>query len=347
MVQPFVGWTPEQARYAIETGQHYEAWGQASARVRKYAGSMSWKLVRNRRYLVRILDRKGRQTSLGVHSPETEALFEKFWQEKQDASLRLRSIEARLAELARMNVSLRINRVPRLVAWLLTALSRKALLGRYAHVVGTHALFAYEAMAGVHLTSGLMETSDLDFLIDPRRLKLGLHGVAPIRFIDILRDIDPTFVREERSYSVRNQAGFEVDLVKAAARNPLRRQESVPPAAGDVEPVEIINLKWLLNAPKVDAVAIGEDGFPVPFSVPDPRAFALYKFYLSQAPDRDPRKRIRDEAQARALVALIESRLPAYPFDPAHLSMFPALLRHGAAVGGNPFFSTADDTRNF
>ncbi|MBC7950915.1 MAG: hypothetical protein H7Z12_03720, partial [Rhodospirillaceae bacterium] len=73
-----------------------------------------------RTYLVRTHDRRGGQISLGPRSPETEAVFEQFWRDKQDAALRLRNAETRLAELARMNVALRLGRLPRLVAWLLT-----------------------------------------------------------------------------------------------------------------------------------------------------------------------------------------------------------------------------------
>ena len=337
MDQPFRPLSVEQARYAVESGQQYDGWLQAGERVRKFAGTVGWKTVRGRRYLVRVLDRKGSQTSLGPESPETEALFRAFLADKQEAVMRLKHAEARLAELARMNVALRLGRVPRLAAWLLNALAQKRLLGKVVHVVGTHALYAYEAMAGAFLSPGLLETSDLDFMVDPRRIKLGVEGVPTTRLIDVLKDIDPSFVREEKAYSVRNKDGFEVDLIKAASRDPLRRAALV--AQGDIEPVEIMNLKWLLNAPKISAVAIGQDGYPVPMSVPDPRAFALYKFYLANEPARDPRKRIRDEAQARALVALIEERLPAYPFDPEQLRMFPTLLRHGVQTSRNPFFS--------
>lgn len=338
MVQPYSVWTPEQARYFIETMQQFDAWRAAGERGRKYAGSMGWKTTGGRVYLVRTHDRRGSQTSLGPRSPETEAVFEQFWRHKQDATERLRAAELRLVDLAPMNVALRLGRLPRLAAWLLTALSRKRVLGRYVHVVGTHALYAYEAMAGVMLTPALLETSDLDFLADPRRLKLGVSGVPPLRLIDILRDIDPSFVREEKSYSVRNKNGFEVDLIKASDRDPMRPAKGPQPAEGDIQPIEIMNLKWLLHAPKIEVVVLGEDGFPVPMSVPDPRAYALYKFHLSREPGRDPRKRIRDGAQAEALVALIEDRLPQYPFDPDQLRMFPAALRHGNHMNVNPFW---------
>lgn len=337
-MQPFTPWLPEQARYYVETVQQFESWRAADAEMRRFAGSMSWKEVKGRRYLVRTYDRRGRQASLGPHSPETEMLLSRFLADKQDALARWRNADLRIADLARYNIAARINRLPKMPAWLLTALSRKGILGRTVHVVGTHALYAYEAMAGAVLQTNLLETSDLDFMVDPRRLRLSVEGVPPIRLLDVLREVDASFRRlDKRTYSAENDQGFIVDLIKAAPRNPLRKGPADAP--GDLEPVEIPDLKWLVNAPKVQVVVIGADGFPVPMSVPDPRAFALYKFHISVSVNREPPKRGRDMAQAEALVALIEHRLPQYPFHPDHLRMFPAGLRHGIVLPDNPFWN--------
>ncbi|HSV28911.1 MAG TPA: nucleotidyltransferase domain-containing protein [Candidatus Omnitrophota bacterium] len=341
MKQSFVAWTPEQSRYYVETLQQFEAWGDADSRVRTLAGAMAWKTAKGRQYLVRIRDRG--QSSLGPRSPETEAMLHAFQADKTEAVKRLRAAESRLAELAGFNIAARLNRVPKRAAGLLTMLARRGLLGRTIHVVGTHALYAYEAMAAAFLTPDLMETSDLDFLVDPRRrasLRLAVAGVPPQRIIDVLREIDPSFEPvPKRKFSARNRDDFVVDLIKAAPKDPIR--PSAPVAAGDIEPAEIVDLKWLVNAPKVQVMAVGEDGFPVPMSVPDPRAYALYKFHISQDPRREPVKKIRDAAQAEALVALVDARLPTYPFDPDQLRMFPRPLRQGVAV--NPLWSTAPD----
>jgi transposase InsO family protein len=45
-------------------------------------------------------------------------------------------------------------------------------------------------------------------------------------------------------------------------------------------------------------VGIDEDGWPVPIKVPDPRAFALHKAWLSTLTTREPVKKQRDLAQA-------------------------------------------------
>lgn len=336
----------DQSRYYVETLQAYEAWRDASDRLRSLSGGMSWKLVQGRQYLVRSIGRGNRQTSLGPRTAETEAVFEKFWADKDRNVKQLRASEARLAELARFNKALRLARVPAEVSSILTVLSRKGILGRNIHVIGTTALYAYEFMAAAFLEAGLLATSDLDILIDPRRrqrLSLSVAGVQPPRLLDLLRQADSTYeMVERRPYSARNAQGFLVDLVKVPSRDPIRMATPSPLEEG-WQAAEIIDLKWLLNAPKVDVLAIGADGFPVPMSVPDPRAFALYKLSLSHDAGREAAKRGRDAEQAFTLAELIHSRLPQYPFEPQALSMFPETVRQGIEVTLNPFWKTADE----
>ena len=62
-------------------------------------------------------------------------------------------------------------------------------------------------------------------------------------------------------------------------------------------------------------MAIDEDGWPVPIKTPDPRAFALHKAWLSPLETREPVKKQRDLAQAKALAALIRSEMPHYPLE--------------------------------
>ena len=105
------------------------------------------------------------------------------------------------------------------------------------------------------------------------------------------------------------------------------RVQPEPSFAVDDEFVAVeADMKWLIAAPKVRAVALDEDGYPAPLSVPDPRAFALHKFWLSLKSDRDPVKKPRDAAQSAAVVAMIEDLLPQYPFSEKALRIFPKSL---------------------
>lgn len=68
--------------------------------------------------------------------------------------------------------------------------------------------------------------------------------------------------------------------------------------------VPIDGLTWLLNVPRFEAVAMAEDGYAVRLMTVDPRAFALHKLWVAGREDRDPLKRPRDRAQARAAADL-------------------------------------------
>jgi hypothetical protein len=49
--------------------------------------------------------------------------------------------------------------------------------------------------------------------------------------------------------------------------------------------------------------------------VPDPRAFALHKAWLSGLPTREPLKKPRDLAQARAVAQLVQDDTPQLSFE--------------------------------
>jgi hypothetical protein len=86
-------------------------------------------------------------------------------------------------------------------------------------------------------------------------------------------------------------------------------------ADSDLVATEVPGLQWLLNSPKIEVVAIDEDGWPVPIRAPDPRAFALHKAWLSGLPNREPLKKPRDLDQARAVARLVQEQMPQLPFE--------------------------------
>jgi hypothetical protein len=68
--------------------------------------------------------------------------------------------------------------------------------------------------------------------------------------------------------------------------------------------------------------------------VPDPRAFALHKAWLSGLLTREPVKKPRDLDQARAVARLVQVEMPHLPFESTLTSlhgdvrkMLPMLLR--------------------
>lgn len=59
----------------------------------------------------------------------------------------------------------------------------------------------------------------------------------------------------------------------------------------------------------------------VPFHVPDPRAFALHKAWLSQQLTHEPLKKPRDLAQARVVAQLVREYMPHLSFDESLFSL--------------------------
>ncbi|MCF8081265.1 MAG: nucleotidyltransferase domain-containing protein, partial [Desulfobacterales bacterium] len=156
--------TDEQRRVAIDTAQLHEAYVDTFFKSRSYRGGMHWKKAKGKEYLFRSLDRYGYGKSLGPRSKETETAYKEFHEKKQEVFSRLKGLKEKLREQARFCRAARIARVPRVVSAVLRLLEQYRLLGASLQIVGTHALYAYEARAGIFFERGLLATQDMDLL---------------------------------------------------------------------------------------------------------------------------------------------------------------------------------------
>ncbi|WP_051690571.1 MULTISPECIES: GSU2403 family nucleotidyltransferase fold protein [Acidithiobacillus] len=332
----------EQRRAAIDHGQLFAAYLDALRDRRQYRGGMSWQKVGDKEYLVRS-EGNSIKKSLGPRSPETEQVLSDFAQKKHAIEERLSGLKDRLNRQSAICRAMNLGRVSRLTGDILRALANAGLGHKTTMIIGTNALYAYESMAGVHFDSDLLATNDLDVLWDARS-KLKLAAQVPGEgLIAILKKVDKSFeVMRSAKFRAVNKNGFMVDLL----REHVDMRTSPEPSFAmqdDFVAVEI-NMKWLLSSPKVSATAIDEAGYPVPMTVPDPRSFAMHKLWVSRQVDRDPVKKPRDEAQAMALINLIENELPQYAFSEQAVRMFPkSVIRRSDAqhhfMGMNDDFS--------
>jgi hypothetical protein len=315
-----------QRRVFIDTVQLYEAFVDTYLKNRSYAGGLHWKKSKGREYLFRTRDRYGYGKSLGARSPETEAILKEFRQAKKNLKERMAFFKARLKEQARFCKAAMIQRVPRVVTHILRLLDQQNLLGKNVMVVGTNALYAYEASAGIFFDRPMMATRDMDILWDVRpKLTLAVDDqTEPGGLLGILKKSDRSFeLSGSQPFRAVNRQGYMVDLIKAEPKRWVTKEPRRMGGPGDLEAVEIRNLQWLLSSPKCSQVVIGDDGYPSTMVVPDPRAFALHKFWLSGQQDREPVKKQRDRDQGLAVVRLVIQHLPQYAFKKAELKMFP------------------------
>lgn len=295
----------QQRLHQVNSEQLYENYRSARGHWAAYIYGMRWKTVRGREYLFKDRDRRGNGKSLGLRSTKTEAVLASFQAGRAVAQERLQSVTEALQEQARLNKALRLNRVPSVIARVLRELDDAGLYEDFT-VIGTQALYGYEATAGVHFV--------LELLASPKKLTVVSNKLDGNGLLGLLKKADRTFecIRED-GYRAANSGQFMVDLV--VAPRGMHANDRVTFAAADLVATEVPGLQWLLNSPKVDTVAIDEEGWPVPMRVPDPRAFALHKAWLSGLSSREPIKKPRDLDQARAVARVVETHLPHMPFE--------------------------------
>ena len=327
-----------QSKQYLDAVAVHESLVAAVRQAHDYRGGMHWKTVANKDYLYKTLDRLGNAKSFGVRSVDTERIYTEFTRRKTELTERVRELKSVAAIHARVNAALRIGSVPNEVADVCIALNEANLLGKSITVIGTNAMHAYGFLAGVRFPGDIMATTDVDLLWN-HKAKLSLAAaeeVSEAGLMGILKRADKSYEQDEQNaFRARSKTGFMVDLI---------RQMPVPPWADepdrffqdDLVATDIQNVRWLVSAPRIEQPVVANDGRVFMMVVPDPRAYAIYKVWLSTADDREPIKRRRDIGQARELLSVIEQELPHLNQWGAFKS-FPQALRDQAVaeIGGN------------
>lgn len=333
-------------KQTIDAEQVRRALLAAQKRAGNYRGSMFWQKSGERDYLYRKLN--ALQTkSMGVRTPENEKIFELFKQAKSASESNLTELKHANLMQKRMNAALRVGRVPNTVIAILEEI-RKAGLARHFLVIGTNALFAYESHAGVRFDNSITTTMDVDFLWDSRkRITLLTNDDSLFKkegLMGLLRKVDSSFVLDKESgYSAFNSKGYMVDVVKSMPISYFDDKESnqITKNENDFWAAKIPDMRWLLSAPRFEQPVIGLNGDMADMITIDPRAFVLHKAYLSQKNDRDPMKKARDKAQAKAVFSLVNDRFPHLSFN--SVSYLPAKLRNFVDDFYSPNDNDVDD----
>ena len=322
-----------QLKQQIDAEQAFAAWHDAALRARDFVGGMHWKTVSGKEYLYKSLDRKGNAKSLGVRSEATEAIAQHFGTQKAQSKSRMESLGYALATHSKINAVLRLGSAPSIVAQLCTRLDSAGLLGHNLIVIGTNSLFAYEAMAGVRFDRDIMATTDIDLLWDHKaRVRLAVtDDVTEPSLLALLQKVDKSFqVLNGQSFRAANDKGYMVDLIRQMPSPPWKNEPDRFFAEGDLVATDIWNMKWLLNAPRVRQTAIAVNGSMFPICAPDPRAYAMFKLWLGQSIERNPLKKSRDLAQAKALAAMVQDKLPHLASNWRQVTSFPASVAKDA-----------------
>ncbi|PWF55415.1 GSU2403 family nucleotidyltransferase fold protein [Massilia glaciei] len=315
-------------RQYINARQVFLGLRQAEKEVKSFEGTMFWREVDGRGYLIRAA-RGGAQKGFGARSPDTELIFEKFHSRKNELEQRLANLREKMAQNVRLNKAMLLERVDKTIIDILNAITDSGL-DQCLTVVGTNALYAYEAAAGVRIDDEHLATEDLDLLWDNRkRLTLATREkITPTGLLGLLKRVDKTFelLRPTQLYTAMNAAGYQIDIIRRLGPGSDREPAQLIENSEDFWAVSARNADWLLSAPKFEAVVVGTNGEMANMMTVDPRAFALFKVWMAQDRDREPLKKTRDANQAKVVVQLIQKYFPNLSFE--DIKVFPTEVRH-------------------
>lgn len=301
------------ARQVIDATTIWTEYLKALASARPYLGGMYWKKEGLYEYLVKTAARN-KQERMGARSAQTEKIYEEFHKHKAAKESRLASLTAALIEAQRQNRALKAGRTPEIVVALLNAV-REAGLEEHFIVVGTHALYAYEAAAGVRIVPGALATKDVDLLWDARkRLQFVLDlGRDAGSMLAVLRRVDPSFRRksdEGQNESAVNDKGFEVDFIRRETEEGDPHPFRFSADEEDLWPVRAQRASLLTQAPVFVHPVISATGKLATMRTVDPQTFVEFKRWMAEhAQHREPVKRRRDLHQAQIVQELLTEGL--------------------------------------
>lgn len=302
--------TEDQCRQYLDALAVFNALIAAKKDLAEVRGSMIWREVAGKTYLVRT-STTGAQKSLGPDSDNNRAIYTRFMARKERATTRHKALADKLTTMQRRNKADLVGRVPNVVISVLAALDQ-AGVGDDLLTVGTHALYAYEAACGVRVDSSAMATRDIDLLYDTRK---HLRFISAMKRLDtsmigVLRKADKTFrVRPDQLQTAVNDDGFEVDVIRRMARDgdphPLRMTAD----AEDLWAVQVPSGNRLVSGRRFEQMVVGQNGAMALMRTVHPLDFIQVKNELADAPTRDPLKRRKDRMQANVVVHLWDEYL--------------------------------------
>lgn len=308
---PLIELQETQLRQLSDCVAAWHNFEQARHEAEQVRGSMRWRTVAGKRYLVRVSP-TGAETSLGPEDADKQLLFDNFHARKQQAGQRLTGMKKTLQEHQRLNRAIRVGRTPAIVVKCLVALDAHGLSKDFM-VVGTHALYAYELAAGVRVNSGATATRDLDLLFDVNRLRaystaLGRDNAKSL--IEVIQRADPTFrVKRHQLQTAVNDGGFEVDIVRRSQApgdpHPLRMSED----ENDFWAVQVSQGQAMSSSRKFEHLVVSASGEMAIMRTLHPLDFIRLKKQLSTMPGRDPLKAPKDRLQAEVVQHLWDEYL--------------------------------------
>jgi hypothetical protein len=269
---------------------------------------MYWKKVGEKEYLTKKRSSTNSVTSLGVKSEETVKVYEEFIRSKAALKEELAVLEARLDKAQKLSKIEQLTRVPNALVNIYRKINELGLDEKMI-LIGTNALYAYEAYCGVFVEEENLATEDIDLLNkQSKELSVVFAEVLPEgKLVELLRLIDKSFEPDAQvPYRFRNKEGVLLEVL-----SPVQDKsafDGVQSADGFVQmsALTMEGMQWLENSRLFKSMVIADKGRCATLSTIHPLEFAIYKNWLSTVRDRNILKKNRDHAQSKLVTQLIE-----------------------------------------
>ena len=299
-------------RQYIDAKAVFTALEEAIKNAAEVRGGMLWKTQNGTDYLIRTTTRRG-QKSLGPRSEQNETIYREFTARKQRVEQRVSDLRRELERHRKMNKIFHVGRTPDILVAILNKLAASGLT-EYFTVIGTHALYAYEAAAGIRFeVDAALETKDVDLLWDTRKRLSFITRMEKLdsSFLGVLRQVDSTFeLRDDQLYTAVNNHGYEVDVIRREANYGDPALLRLTDHEDEFYAVQAKRAGILLDGEKFSAMIVSSTGRMARMNTISPVMYAKVKRWIARQNDRDPLKRVRDVLQAELVEEMLAEFFP-------------------------------------
>ena len=309
----FSEYSDDQRKTYINSQMQYESYLEKKTRFDKsFRFRMGWNKAQGKEYLFKeCLDTKKR-VSLGRKDKSTLEIFTAFNKQKKELKSVLKRSKELLIKNEKINKFTKISRVPNILVDFFRKINELGLDDKVI-IIGTNALYCYEAYCGVFIEEEHLATFDIDvFNKRDKKISFALREKLPQKTIkSILLDVDKSFTKsKEASYRFVNDDDIVVEII-----TPIKKKEQNNDSFSGVLNLEIEGTKWLESSKLHKQMLIGQNGKCAFVSTIAPLEYAIYKKWLGEHERKDLMKKQRDIKQSLLVTKLILEYIPILDID--------------------------------
>ena len=304
----FIEYNNEQRKAYVNAEHIYKTYLDLFHRYNKsFRYKMIWNKSGNKEYLYKYCYDTKKSESLGRRDDRTENIIEKFKEQKKELKESLKKYKELLKKQARISKFEKISRVPNVLANLLRTINEYGLDDKVI-IIGTNALYSYEARCAVFMEDEHLATYDIDiFNKRETKISVALKTKLPQKTLKaILQDTDKSFSKSsDAPYRFFNDDGVVVEIITPMSNKEVKQDEF-----SGVLNLEIDGIKWLRSSELYKVMVIGDNGICANMTTIKPLEYAVYKYWLGKHERKDYMKKERDMSQSVLITNLINEYMP-------------------------------------